>query len=95
MSLTDSEIKGIAWLARLALDENAIPDYHREMATILDLFGQMQAVDSAGIAPLAHPLEIKARRRPDKITEINQRDKFQKLAPAVDQGHYLVPRVIE
>ena len=95
MSLTNSEIKAVAWLARLALDENALPDYHRELGNILELFGQMQAVDTAGIAPLAHPLDLRARRRPDQIIEINQRDKFQQLAPAVAQGHYLVPRVIE
>ena len=95
MSLTNSEIKGIAWLARLALDENGIPDYRRDMGNILRLVELMQDVDTRGITPLAHPLEIKARLRPDKITETNQRDKFQKLAPAVDQGHYLVPRVIE
>lgn len=95
MPLADTEIKEIAWLARLALDENEVPDYRREMGNILDLIKQLQAVDTGGITPLAHPLEIKARLRPDKITEINQRDKFQELAPAVDQGHYLVPKVIE
>ena len=95
MFLTNNEIKGIAWLARLSLDENELPNYSHEMGNILELVEQMQAVDTDGISPLAHPLEIKARLRPDKITETNQRDKFQRIAPAVDQGHYLVPKVIE
>lgn len=95
MSLSDTEIKAIAWLARLALDETALPDYRQDMGNILDLVGQMQAVDTQDVAPLAHPLDLVARRRPDQITEINQRDKFQKLAQAVASGHYLVPRVIE
>ena len=95
MSFTNTEIKEIAWLARLSLDENEIPAYHREIGKILNLVEQLQAVDSGGIVPLAHPLDIPARLRPDEITETNQRDKFQEIAPAVDQGHYLVPRVIE
>lgn len=95
MSLDKTGISKIAWLARLAIAEEDIADYSRELSGILTMVEQMNNVDTADCPPLAHPMEIKARLREDKITEINQRDKFQSSAPAVDQGLYLVPRVIE
>ena len=95
MSLDKTGISKIAWLARLAIAEEDIADYSRELSGILAMVEQMNSVDTAGCAPLAHPLEIKARLRQDEITETNQRDKFQSIAPSVDQGLYLVPKVIE
>ena len=95
MSLDKTGISKIAWLARLAIAEEDIADYSRELSGILAMVEQMNSVDTAGCTPLAHPLEIKARLRQDEITEINQRDKFQSIAPSVDQGLYLVPKVIE
>lgn len=95
MSLDKMEIEKIAHLARLAVDENAVPEYQRELGNILDMVEQMNSVDTDSIEPMAHPLEIKARLRRDEVTEQNQRDKFQSIAPAVDNGHYLVPKVIE
>jgi len=93
--LDSDEIKKIAWLARLVLDENKIADYQRELGNVLNLVEQMNSVDTANIEPLAQPQEIYARLRQDKVTEDNQRDKFQKIAPEVENGHYLVPKVIE
>ncbi len=95
MSLEKTEIEKIAWLARLALDEGDISDYARDLSNILCLVEQMNTIKTNDIEPLAHPMEIKARLRPDEVTETDQREKFQNIAPHVDNGHYLVPRVIE
>ena len=95
MSIDSSEIEKIAWLARLSLNQDDIPGSIRDMGKILGLVEQMNSVDTSGIEPLAHPMDIKARLRADEITETDQREYFQRLAPAVEDGHYLVPRVIE
>lgn len=95
MSLDNNNIKNIAWLARLAIEENEIPKYQDDLSRILDLVETMSSVDTSELKPLAHPLEINARLRADKITESNQREDFQSIAPEVEAGHYLVPKVIE
>lgn len=95
MSIDSSEIEKIAWLARLSLNQEEIPGSIRDMDRILALVEQMNSLDTGGIEPLAHPLEITARLRADVITETDQRELFQQIAPAVEDGHYLVPRVIE
>jgi len=95
MLLNKSDIDKIAWLARLAIAENDIPNYTRDLSNILNLVEQMDQVGTGATEALAHPLEIPARLRPDEITETNQRDLFQQIAPAVKDGHYLVPKVIE
>jgi aspartyl-tRNA(Asn)/glutamyl-tRNA(Gln) amidotransferase subunit C len=95
MLLNKSDIDKIAWLARLAIAENDVPNYTRDLSNILNLVEQMDQVDTGAIEALAHPLEIPARLRPDEITETDQRDHFQQIAPAVKDGHYLVPKVIE
>ena len=95
MSIDSSEIEKIAWLARLSLNQDDIPGSIRDMGKILGLVEQMNSVDTSGIEPLAHPMDIKARLRADEITETDQREYFQRLAPAVEDGPYLVPRVIE
>ena len=95
MSLDKTEIVKIAWLARLEIAEEDIPGYSSELSGILAMVEQMNHVDTDHCTPLAHPMEITARFRKDEITEENQRDKFQAIAPAVDQGLYLVPKVIE
>lgn len=95
MSLQPSDIRTIARLARLAVKEDEIPGFQRQLGNILGIIEQMQAVPTTGIAPLAHPLEINARLRPDVITESDQREKFQKIAPETSNGFYLVPKVIE
>lgn len=95
MSLDKSEVQKIAWLARLKIDEHDIADYSDELSNILALVERMNDVDSAASLPIAHPLELGARLRPDEITESNQRTHFQKQAPLTEAGYYLVPRVIE
>jgi len=95
MSLEHSDIKNIAWLARLAVSEDEISGYQQELTPIIRLVEQMKSVNTEAIAPLAHPLDINARLRQDEITEFDQRDKYQQIAPEIDKGYYLVPRVIE
>jgi aspartyl-tRNA(Asn)/glutamyl-tRNA(Gln) amidotransferase subunit C len=95
MSLIRADVEKIAWLARLSLDDNDIPAYTRQLSRILDLVDQLDTVDTADIEPLAHPLELNARLREDRITEQNQREEFQRIAPRVEAGLYLVPKVIE
>jgi len=95
MSLTRSEVEKIAHLARLALREEDIASYTRTLSDILGLVEQMSAVDTQGVVPMAHPLDMVQRLRPDEVTESDQRDKFQAIAPQVEGGLYLVPKVIE
>jgi aspartyl-tRNA(Asn)/glutamyl-tRNA(Gln) amidotransferase subunit C len=95
MALDRKAVEDIAHLARIALNEDDIPATTAKLSGILDLIDQMQAVDTLGVTPLAHPLETVQRLRADRVTETNQRDALQAIAPATEDGLYLVPRVIE
>lgn len=95
MSLGKSDVENIAHLARLAISEKDIPEYARELSNILAFVEQMSSVNTEGVVPMAHPLHMAQRLREDKVTETNQRDMFQQIAPAVEAGLYLVPKVIE
>jgi len=101
MSLSPDEIKKIALLARLEIKEQDIPKYTKELSNILDLVAQMDKVNTDNVEPMAHPFEASQCLRPDEteaseftIHAQNQRDYFQKLAPASSAGLYLVPQVI-
>lgn len=95
MTLKSEDIRAIAHLARLHIDADAIDDYVTDLSSILSLVDQMNQVDSSAVAPLANPLDATQRLRDDEVTEINQRDKFQLIAPDVAAGLYRVPKVIE
>ena len=95
MSLDSSQVEKIAHLARLAIREQDIPGYARELSKILELVEQMSAVDTTGVAPMAHPLDMAARLRSDEDREQDRRIEFQSIAPQVEGGLYLVPKVIE
>lgn len=95
MSLSRDDVKKIAHLARLAISEEDIADYASDLSNILGLVDQMEAVDTAAVSPMAHPLDMAQRLRPDVVTEVDQRDHFQQNAPSVENGLFLVPRVIE
>ena len=95
MSLGPAEVAKIAHLARLAIREQDAPAYARNLSAILELVEQMNAVDTAGVIPMAHPLDMAQRLRADEIGESNQREQFQAIAPSVEAGLYLVPKVIE
>ena len=95
MSLTAEEVRKIAYLARLSIQEENIQTYADNLSGILDLVAQMDAVDTDNIEPMAHPQDVSQRLRKDKVTEVNQREKFLKNAPATEAGLFLVPKVIE
>ncbi|MCW9088540.1 MAG: Asp-tRNA(Asn)/Glu-tRNA(Gln) amidotransferase subunit GatC [Gammaproteobacteria bacterium] len=95
MALDKSDVQSIAHLARLAISEEDVPAYAENLTSILTLVEQMSAVDTSGVEPMAHPLEMAQRLREDVVTEENRRDHFQQYAPAVENGLFLVPRVIE
>jgi len=95
MSLDSSDVKKIAHLARLAIDEADIPQYATNLSNILHLVEQMDSVDTEAVTPMAHPLDEVQRLREDTVTEDNQREHFQQCAPLTEDGLYLVPKVIE
>ncbi|MBC3410422.1 MULTISPECIES: Asp-tRNA(Asn)/Glu-tRNA(Gln) amidotransferase subunit GatC [Pseudomonas] len=95
MALQRSDVEKIAHLARLGLNDSELPRITDALNSILGLVDQMQAVDTTGIEPLAHPLETTQRLRPDQVTESNQRDRYQAIAPMTENGLYLVPKVID
>lgn len=95
MTVTADQVRHIAALARLAIDETDIPAYAAQLSAILALVEQMNAADTSALTPMAHPLDLAQRLRPDEITETDQRELFQAGAPQVEGGLYLVPKVIE
>lgn len=95
MSVEQSDIEKIAILSRIRVPENDIPEVADRINDILAMVDKMQAVDTADIEPMANPLDAVQRLREDTVTEINQRDSFQAIAPNADEGLYLVPKVIE
>ena len=95
MSLDKSDVEKIAHLARLAISETDVPLYARNLSNILELVEQMNAVATDDVTPMAHPLDTVQRLREDDVTESNQREHFQAIAPSVEDGLYLVPKVIE
>lgn len=96
MSLTRSQIESIAHLARLDLTETEIPVYVDSLSRIVDFVGQLDAVRTAGIDPMAHPLPgLSQGLRADEVLETDAHQRYQRNAPQVEAGLYLVPRVIE
>ncbi|MDQ5909090.1 MAG: aspartyl-tRNA(Asn)/glutamyl-tRNA(Gln) amidotransferase subunit [Pseudomonadota bacterium] len=95
MSLGIAEVAKIAHLARLAIRKEDAPAYAHNLSAILELVEQMNAVDTTGVTPMAHPLDMAQRLRMDVVSEANQRELFQAIAPRVEAGLYLVPKVIE
>ncbi|MDO8329164.1 MAG: Asp-tRNA(Asn)/Glu-tRNA(Gln) amidotransferase subunit GatC [Fluviicoccus sp.] len=95
MSLTTENIDKIAHLARLGLSGDDRTRYTDSLNSILGLIDDLQAVNTQGIEPLAHAFEVNQPLRKDMVSEQNRRDDYQKIAPAVEAGLYLVPKVIE
>ena len=95
MSLSKEQVQHIALLARLRVDDNDIDDVVTKLSSIVDFVDQLQAVDTADVLRMAHPLNQTQRLRADAVTEVDDRDHIQENAPAVEGGHYLVPKVIE
>jgi len=95
MSLSADEVARIARLARLAVSADEVEGYAGDLSSILDLVERMNAVDTEGVTPMAHPQHAVQRLRPDEVTEADDRERYQRNAPAVVEGLYLVPRVVE
>jgi aspartyl-tRNA(Asn)/glutamyl-tRNA(Gln) amidotransferase subunit C len=99
MSLSDDQIRRLARLARIALRPDESAAVAERLNGILSLIDQMQAIDTAGIEPMSHALDahlpVGQRLRPDEVTETDRRELYQSVAPAVEDGLYLVPKVIE
>jgi aspartyl-tRNA(Asn)/glutamyl-tRNA(Gln) amidotransferase subunit C len=95
MSLAHEDMVKIAHLARLTLSDEDLALYTPQLSHILEFVEQMNQIDTTHVEPLAHPLKSTLRLRTDGITETNQRDAFQAIAPQVEAGFYLVPKVIE
>lgn len=95
MSLTDQEVRHIAKLARIELADDQIERTRAQLGSMLGLIEQLQAIDTTGVEPMAHATDLVLRLRDDVVTETDHRAAYQSVAPAVDGGLYLVPKVIE
>ncbi|MDH2915389.1 MAG: Asp-tRNA(Asn)/Glu-tRNA(Gln) amidotransferase subunit GatC [Gallionella sp.] len=95
MSLSTQDVEKVARLARLAMTPAEIEAARSQLSGIFGLIAEMQAVDTKGIEPMSHAQDVAQRLRPDVVSETNQREAFQAIAPQVEGGLYLVPQVIE
>ena len=95
MGFNKSELTKVAQLARLQVTESEIEDVSERISEILRLIDQMQSINTDSIAPMSHPFDGTQVLRSDVITEQNSRDELQALAPSVEKGLFLVPKVLE
>lgn len=95
MQLKPEDVQQLAKLSQLAINEQQVQETLSQLNQVFGLIEKMQAVDTTGIEPMSHPQPDPARLRDDAVTEADQRDRFQQVAPQVQRGLYLVPKVIE
>jgi len=95
MSLSPDQIERLARLARIALAPAEEAAVVNQLNRVLGLIDQMRAVDTAGIEPMSHPVDVAQRQRADVVDQPDQRELFQSVAPSVEAGLYLVPKVLE
>lgn len=95
MSLSLEDVRRIAHLARIRVTENEAAQTQHQLNGIFGLIEEMQGVDTAGVAPMAHAQDLTQRLRPDVASEPDRRDAYQAVAPQTENGLYLVPKVIE
>jgi len=95
MSLSDKELKEIAYLARINIDKKDFPALKAELDQILNLFDKLNSADTDKVEAMSHPLNLSQPTRKDEVTEFDQRSKLQASAPLVQSGLFLVPKVIE
>lgn len=93
--LRADDIHRLCRLARLEITPAEIADVSTKLSSIVALVDQLQAVDTAGVSPMAHPLDLPQRLRADRVTDVDQHELYQRNAPLVDRDLYLVPKVIE
>jgi aspartyl-tRNA(Asn)/glutamyl-tRNA(Gln) amidotransferase subunit C len=95
VSLDKDQVQQIATLARLKLSDDEYAESVEKLSKIVDFVDQLSQADTTDVIPMAHPLDVAQRLRPDVVTESNERDHYQENAPSVTDGLYLVPKVIE
>ncbi len=95
MSIERGDVEKIAYLARIQITDAQLDKVTEDLSRILSLVDQMQEVSTEGVEPMSNPLDMVQRLRADQVTEENQRERFQAIAPATEAGLYLVPKVIE
>ena len=95
MSIERHEIEKLATLARIAIDDSTINEVNERLSSVLALVDQLQAADTTGVSAMSHPMQAIQRLREDEVTELNQREALQTVAPDTENGLFLVPKVIE
>ena len=95
MALTLDDVHRIAHLARIEIDAGAAAEVHAKLTAIFGLINELQAIDTEGIVPMSHAQDVALPLREDRVTEADRHTVYQSIAPAVEDGLYLVPRVIE
>jgi aspartyl-tRNA(Asn)/glutamyl-tRNA(Gln) amidotransferase subunit C len=95
MALTREDVLRAARLARIAIDETEVEPVLAQLRRIFEMIEEMRAVDVSGVEPMAHAQDVTLRLREDVVTESDQHELFQSIAPRVERGLYLVPKVIE
>jgi aspartyl-tRNA(Asn)/glutamyl-tRNA(Gln) amidotransferase subunit C len=95
MTLTLDDVRRIAHLARIDVDAQAVSDVHAKLEAIFAMINELQAVDTTGVEPMSHAQDVVLPMREDKVTEADRHADYQRIAPAVEDGLYLVPRVVE
>ena len=93
--LSRDDVRRIAELARIEVPEEGVAALQHDLNGIFGLIERMRAVDTTGVEPMAHAIDLTQRLREDRVTETDQHELFQSAAPRVDDGLYLVPKVIE
>jgi len=95
MSLDNKEVSQIAYLSRLQVEESSLESITADLNNILNLVEQLSELDTDSVEPIAHPIKMTQRLREDEVTETDQSESFQSIAPKTGKSHYLVPTVIE
>ncbi len=95
MSIERQEIEKLATLSRIAIGEDTITEVSQRLSSVLELVDQLQAVNTEGVEAMSHPMKATQRLREDDVSEINQREAFQAVAPDTEDGLFLVPKVID
>jgi len=95
MSIENNTIENLANLARIAIDKDQVAEISQRLGSVLQLVDQLQAADTSGLTDLDHPMQGTQRLREDTVTETDQREAFQAVAPDTEDGLYLVPKVID
>ena len=95
MSIERQEIEKLATLSRIAIGEYTITEVSERLSSVFELVDQLQAVNTEGVEAMSHPMKATQRLREDEVSEINQREAFQAIAPDTEEGLFLVPKVIE